>query len=74
MDPATQKPAISCLLKPIRFRNEYPAFDGIFSVLESDPSQVSPVWEKDDRPGHDQLSGRRGGKDRIPDIETALAV
>ncbi len=37
------------LLKLIRFRNEYPAFDGDFSVLDSDDGELSLAWEKGDK-------------------------
>ncbi len=36
------------LLKLIQFRNEYPAFDGDFAVLESDSATVHLQWEKGD--------------------------
>lgn len=36
------------LLTLIKFRNEYPAFDGEFSVLESDSAAIHLQWEKDD--------------------------
>ncbi|MBT7073938.1 MAG: sucrose phosphorylase, partial [Anaerolineae bacterium] len=34
------------LLKLIRFRNEYPAFDGEFTVLESSENEVNLSWQK----------------------------
>mgnify|MGYP003966088873 CR=1 FL=1 len=37
------------LLKLIRFRNEYPAFDGEFAVLESDAAAIHLQWKKDDK-------------------------
>ena len=39
--------AVQRLLKLIKFRNEYPAFDGEFSVLASDSAAVYLKWQKD---------------------------
>lgn len=37
------------LLKLIRFRNEYPAFDGDFTVLDSADDEVHLSWEKGEK-------------------------
>ncbi len=37
------------LRKLIRFRNEYPAFEGEFAVLESPASAIYLQWQKDDQ-------------------------
>ena len=37
------------LLRLIRFRNEYPAFNGAFRVLDSDDRVVRLRWQKEDR-------------------------
>jgi sucrose 6(F)-phosphate phosphorylase len=42
-----QKTVVRRLLGLIRFRNEYPAFDGTFSVEESLENQIYMKWEKD---------------------------
>ena len=39
--------AVQRLLKLIRFRNEYPAFNGEFKVLGSTEREVNLSWEKD---------------------------
>mgnify|MGYP005623431685 FL=1 len=36
------------LVKLIRFRNEYPAFDGAFTVLDSAADEISLAWKKGD--------------------------
>lgn len=43
---AAQSGAVRRLLKLIRFRNEYPAFNGDFQVLESNDQQLSLAWQK----------------------------
>jgi len=48
IDMAVQKPVVQRLLKLIRFRNEYPAFNGEFKVNESTESEVQLSWKKDD--------------------------
>ena len=37
------------LVKLIRFRNEYPAFDGNFQVLESTENEINLSWQKDEK-------------------------
>jgi len=46
IEEASQKPVVQRLLKLIRFRNQYPAFDGIFSVEQKDKEQIRMGWEK----------------------------
>ena len=40
------KPVVQRLLKLIKFRNEYPAFNGTFEVLNSDEHSLNLKWEK----------------------------
>jgi sucrose phosphorylase len=42
-----QRPVVQSLLRLIRFRNEYDAFDGAFRILESDDSALKLSWEKE---------------------------
>ena len=44
-----RKPAVQRLLRLIRFRNEYPAFNGHFSVHETEESALSLTWELDNQ-------------------------
>ena len=46
IDEALQKPVVQRLLKLIQFRNEYPAFNGTFEVLDSDEKSLNLKWEK----------------------------
>ncbi|MFD1175153.1 sucrose phosphorylase [Paenibacillus puldeungensis] len=48
IDRALEKKVVQRLLKLIRFRNTYAAFDGEFRVLESPGSGIQLVWSKDD--------------------------
>ncbi len=41
-----RRPAVQRLLKLIRFRNEYDAFDGSFQILDSDDSVLDLSWER----------------------------
>lgn len=41
-----ERDVVQRLLKLIRFRNEYPAFDGDFTVLDSADDEVHLSWEK----------------------------
>lgn len=45
VEQAVQKDVVQRLLKLIRFRNEYPAFDGTFRVLDSASHEVRLQWE-----------------------------
>ena len=42
-----EKEVVQRLLDLIRFRNEYPAFDGTFTVLSSASNKVNLRWEKE---------------------------
>lgn len=42
-----QKEVVQRLLKLIRFRNTYPAFNGNFSVVDSKDNEIVLLWEKD---------------------------
>ncbi|WP_307992135.1 sucrose phosphorylase [uncultured Clostridium sp.] len=44
-----QKEVVQRLLKLIRFRNEYPAFNGEFKVLNSSENKIILSWKKDDK-------------------------
>jgi sucrose phosphorylase len=41
-----QRPVVQRLLRLIRFRNEYDAFDGAFQILDSDESVLELAWER----------------------------
>lgn len=43
---AVQRDVVQKLLELIRFRNEYPAFNGRFQVLDSDDHELVLVWQK----------------------------
>lgn len=49
MNLALGKEVVQRLLKLIRFRNTYPAFDGEFQVLESPDSEIRLRWSKEDK-------------------------
>lgn len=44
-----QKEVVQRLLKLIRFRNDYPAFNGKFSVIDSNDDEVILSWKKDEK-------------------------
>ena len=46
IDAEVQRPVVQRLLKIVRFRNEYPAFDGTFRVLPGPDSQLGLRWER----------------------------
>jgi sucrose phosphorylase len=46
IERAVEKDVVQRLMKLIRFRNEYPAFNGDFTVLDSDPDEIKLAWEK----------------------------
>jgi sucrose phosphorylase len=48
IDKAVNKPVVQRLMKLIRFRNQYPAFNGTFSVSETRDDKISLSWEKDE--------------------------
>ncbi len=41
-----RRPVVQRLLRLIRFRNEYDAFDGAFQILDSDDSVLELSWER----------------------------
>jgi len=47
IETALEKNTVQRLLKLIRFRNEYPAFEGELEVGESPPEEILLTWEKD---------------------------
>lgn len=47
IEQSLEKEVVQRLLKLIRFRNEYDAFQGTFKVLESDPDKIRLCWQKD---------------------------
>jgi sucrose 6(F)-phosphate phosphorylase len=47
-ESALTRPVVQRLLRLIRLRNEHPAFDGSFSVLESGDSEVRLEWRNGD--------------------------
>jgi sucrose phosphorylase len=49
IDQAVRQDVVQRLLKLIRFRNDYPAFDGEFKVLDSDPDEIILAWQKYDQ-------------------------
>ncbi|NOX17837.1 MAG: sucrose phosphorylase [Chlorobi bacterium] len=46
IDSAVKKPVVQRLLKLIRFRNEYPAFNGKFKVTSTGINNIELKWEK----------------------------
>ena len=49
IEQALQKEVVQRLLELIRFRNEYPAFNGDFTILDTDERTLSLCWEKDEK-------------------------
>lgn len=49
IEQEVQKEVVQRLLKLIRFRNEYPAFNGEFSIIDSKDDEVILSWKKDKR-------------------------
>jgi len=47
IDKAVNKPVVQRLMKLIRFRNQYPAFNGTFKVIETPDNEIMLTWEKD---------------------------
>jgi sucrose phosphorylase len=45
IEGATQKQVVQRLFRLIRFRNEYPAFHGDFSVLGSSEKEINLMWQ-----------------------------
>ncbi len=46
VEQALQKPVVQDLMRLIRFRNEHPAFDGTFTLQDSDDHVLSLRWDK----------------------------
>jgi len=49
IEQAAQTDVVQRLLKLIRFRNEYPAFNGEFVVLDSERDKISLQWQKKEK-------------------------
>jgi sucrose phosphorylase len=49
IDQAVEKDVVQRLLKLIRFRNDYPAFEGNFKVLDSVSNEIDLSWQKEDK-------------------------
>ncbi|MBU3218050.1 sucrose phosphorylase [Clostridium estertheticum] len=49
IDESLQKKVVQRLLQLIRFRNEYPAFNGEFKVLSSTEHEINLSWQKNDK-------------------------
>jgi sucrose 6(F)-phosphate phosphorylase len=49
IETSLQTEVVQRLLKLIRFRNEYPAFNGEFKVLDSAKDELRLSWQKDDK-------------------------
>jgi sucrose phosphorylase len=45
IDQALQRPVVKSLFELIRFRNQHPAFDGVFSLLETEESEMILRWD-----------------------------
>lgn len=60
IDQSLQKDVVQRLLKLIRFRNEYEAFGGDFTVLDAPADEVRLAWKKDDKRCELQIDLRRG--------------
>ncbi|HWT73338.1 MAG TPA: sucrose phosphorylase [Mobilitalea sp.] len=48
IEHALQKEVVQRLLRLIRFRNEYPAFNGLFKVSDCDKSEIKLTWQFED--------------------------
>ena len=49
IDKAYNQDVVQRLLKLIDFRNDYPAFDGNFTVEPSNDTKMILTWKKDDK-------------------------
>src|ERR1041385_4415968 len=47
VNQALQRPVVQSLFDLIRFRNRHPAFDGVFSLLETDETEMTLRWDND---------------------------
>ena len=45
IDQSIQRPVVRSLFDLIRFRNQHPAFDGTFSMPETDDSKITMRWD-----------------------------
>lgn len=48
IDRAIQRPVVQSLFELIRFRNQHPAFDGVFSLSETGESEITLRWDNGD--------------------------
>jgi sucrose phosphorylase len=48
IDRAIQRPVVQSLFGLIRFRNHHPAFNGLFSILETPDSEITLRWDNGD--------------------------
>lgn len=49
IEKSLEKQVVQRLLKLIRFRNDYDAFQGTFKVLDSADEEIYLIWENDDK-------------------------
>ncbi len=49
IDADVRKDPVQRLLKLIRFRNEYPAFGGVFQIVDTDESIIRLSWRKEEK-------------------------
>jgi sucrose 6(F)-phosphate phosphorylase len=49
IDQSVQKPVVQRFLKLIRFRNEYQAFNGTFSVADTNEKKIILLWERGEK-------------------------
>jgi sucrose phosphorylase len=49
IDQAVKKDVVQRLLKLIQFRNDYPAFNGEFKVLDSEQGELHLSWKKNEK-------------------------
>jgi len=47
IDQAVNKNVVKRLLKLIRFRNDYPAFNGDFKIMDSEKNEICLFWQKE---------------------------
>lgn len=52
VEQALQMPVVQRLIRLIRFRNEYPAFQGNFQVLDSSEQELHLAWSKGEHACH----------------------
>jgi len=48
VEQALQRPVVQSLFELIRFRNQHPAFNGTFSLPETEDSQIALRWDNGD--------------------------